>query len=217
MTRFIPILVALVGLSALAGCRGQVSEEPPIVPIRNMYDQPRYDPQEGSDFFQDGRTMRPPVEGAIAREMEPDSTIATGRSEDDSAWLLEVPAQVVQRGGGMEAVVERGQDRYEIYCAPCHGIAGDAEGLVANRAVERGFAALKPPSFHDDRIRHMPDGQLYATITNGIRNMPSYRHNVPQDDRWAIVTYVRALQISQASRSTAMNDAAGTGSEEATQ
>lgn len=204
MTRLILIAAVLAGPAL--GCRGQVSEEPPVVPIRNMYDQPRYDPQEESHFFQDGRTMRPQVEGTIAREMEPNETFANGRTEDDSSWLLEVPSQIVERGGGMEKFVERGQNRYNIYCAPCHGIAGDAQGLVANRADELGFSALRPPSFHEDRIQHMPDGQLFATITNGIRNMPSYRHNIRQDDRWAIVTYVRALQITAASQTTAMND-----------
>lgn len=202
----IRLVTTLATLSILAGCRGQVSEDPPIVPIRNMYDQPRYDPQQESNFFQDGRTMRPPVEGAIAREMEPNEAFATGRTEDDSAWLLEVPTQIVERNGGGEAFVARGQNRFDIYCAPCHGIAGDAEGLVALRADELGFGALKPPTFHDDRIRHMPDGQLYATITHGIRNMPAYQHNIPQDDRWAIVTYVRALQIVGASRRTALNE-----------
>jgi mono/diheme cytochrome c family protein len=109
----------------------------------------------------------------------------------------------------MEQALARGQQRYDIYCAPCHGVAGDGAGLVSKRAERRGFSALIAPTLHDDRIRQMPDGQLYGTITNGIRNMPAYGHNVSQDDRWAIVTYVRALQISQASRPTAMNDSHG--------
>ncbi|MCB9604269.1 MAG: cytochrome c [Sandaracinus sp.] len=198
-------LLALAGVSALSGCRGQVSEEPPIVPIRNMYDQPRYDPQEGSDFFQDGRTMRPLVEGTVAREMETDLSVESGRTEDGSAWLLEVPGPVLQRQGGMEQALTRGHERFDIYCAPCHGVAGDGAGLVSQRANSLGFSALIAPTLHDGRLRQMPDGQLFATITNGIRNMPAYGHNIPLDDRWAIVTYVRALQISQASRPTAMN------------
>lgn len=199
------LLLALSGLGALVGCRGQVSEEPPIVPIRNMYDQPRYDPQEGSDFFQDGRTMRPLVEGTVAREMEVDLAVESGRTEDDSSWLLEVPGPVLQRQGGMEQALARGHERYDVYCAPCHGIAGDGGGLVSKRAEQLGASALIAPTLHDTRIREMPDGQLFATITNGIRNMPAYGHNIALDDRWAIVTYVRALQISQASRPTALN------------
>lgn len=199
-------LIPLLTLTAvLAGCRGQVSEEPPIVPLRNMYDQSRYDAQEDSNFFRDGRTMRPLVEGVVAREMDPNETFHTGRTDDDSSWLLEVPSEVVERNGGMEDFVARGHERYDIYCAPCHSLAGDGEGLVAQRAEELGFVAIKPPTFHDQRIRQMPDGQLYSTITHGLRNMPAYSQSIPLDDRWAIVTYVRALQISQASSRTAVN------------
>lgn len=206
MTRLLTLMGILTALAAPAlGCRGQVSEEPPIVPIRNMYDQPRYDPQERSEFFEDGRTMRPLVEGAVAREMEVDPTLSSGRTEDGSAWLLEIPGPVIERKGGMEALLARGHERHDIFCAPCHGLAGDGQGLVSTRVQQLGFSALAAPTLHDDRIRHMPDGQLYATITNGIRNMPAYAHSIPQDDRWAIVAYVRALQISQASRQTAMN------------
>ncbi len=92
----------------------------------------------------------------------------------------------------------RGKDRYDIYCSVCHSISGDGQGMVSRRAAALGATALMAPSFHDDRLRHIPDGQLYATITNGVRNMPAYAHNLPVDDRWAIVQYVRALQLSQA-------------------
>lgn len=196
---------ALVLTGLALGCRGQVSEEPPIVPLRNMYDQARYDAQEDSNFFRDGRTMRPLVEGVVAREMEVDETFHSGRTDDDSSWLLEVPSEIVERNGGMADLVARGHERYDIYCAPCHSLAGDGEGLVSQRAESLGYVAIKPPTFHDQRIRSMPDGQLYATITNGIRNMPAYSQSIPLDDRWAIVTYVRALQISQASSRTAAN------------
>ena len=90
------------------------------------------------------------------------------------------------------AFTATGEKMYGIYCTPCHGRTGDGKGIV----VARGM--LAPPSYHQDRIRHMPDGQLYATITNGVRNMPGYYAQIPTDDRWAIVSYVRALQISQA-------------------
>ncbi len=195
----------LLSALVLTSCRGQVSEETPVVPIRNMYDMPRYDPQEESGFFQDGRTMRPQVEGTLAREMEPNAMFATGRTDDDAAWILEIPTPIVDRNGGATEFLERGHDRYDIYCAPCHSLVGDGNGLVAQRAESLGAAALKPPTFHEDRLRHIPDGQLYALITNGIRAMPAYRHSVPQDDRWAIVSYVRALQIAFAEGRTAMN------------
>ncbi|MFW6067129.1 MAG: c-type cytochrome [Myxococcota bacterium] len=198
--------LAVLAVSATAGCRGQTSEEPPVVVIRNMYDQPRYDSQERGPFFADNRVERPAVPGTVAREDQASLEVLTGREDDGSGWVATVPAEVADTHGGMEALVTRGQDRYGIYCTPCHGMSGDGEGMIARRAQQLGAAALKPPTFHDARLRSMPDGQLFATISNGIRNMPPYRHSVPVEDRWAIVSYVRALQISQAGRKTAMND-----------
>ena len=104
---------------------------------------------------------------------------------------------MVARFGSMENLLTRGQGRYNIYCAPCHSMTGNGMGMVSRRANALGATGLVAPSFHDDRLRHIPDGQLYATIRNGLRNMPSYASNIPVDDRWAIVGYVRALQLSQ--------------------
>jgi mono/diheme cytochrome c family protein len=105
---------------------------------------------------------------------------------------MTIPQQVVSDFGGMDKVVNRGQQRFNIYCAPCHDMTGSGKGMV----VQRGMAP--PPTFHDDRIRHMPDGQMFATISHGVRNMPPYNYSIPVNDRWAIVSYVRALEISQA-------------------
>lgn len=182
---------------SLVGCRGQTSEKTPIVPIRNMYNQPRYNPQATSPFFADGRTMRPQVVGAMAREMEVDATVATGRDLEDARWLTEVPEVVLQRQGGLESTVRRGQDRFAVYCSPCHAGSGNGQGTITRRL---GAGPWTPPTLHSARLRHVPDGQIYATITNGIRSMPSYRHSIPGDDRWAIVAYVRALQLSQLAR-----------------
>jgi mono/diheme cytochrome c family protein len=186
------LALALAAAAALSGCRGLPSENEPIVPIRNMYDQPRYENQGRSRFFADGRMMRPKVEGTVAREQEVDPVIEHGREPATGQWVLTIPDEVARRYGGAEAMTRRGHERYDIYCAPCHGGAGDGNGII----VARGM--LRPPTYHQDRIRHMPDGQLYATITNGIRSMPGYYAQIPTDDRWAIVAYVRALQISQA-------------------
>jgi hypothetical protein len=180
-------------LGALAGCRGGSSKESPIVGIRNMYDQPRYDMQARSETYEDHRTMRPLVEGAVSRETELDPQVAQGRLADDSSYVLTIPKPVVEQAGGMNALLARGQDRYKIFCTPCHDGTGSGHGMV----VKRGL--IPPPTFHQDRIRHMPDGQLFATISNGIRNMPAYGITVPVADRWAIIGYVRALQLSQAS------------------
>lgn len=194
----------LAGLLVTAGCQGGTSKEPPIHAIRNMYQQARYTTQTRSDFFDDGRAMRPIPAGTVAREMEMDIGLATGVMPGGE-FILEVPLQVVRRGGGMETMLDRGEERYGIYCAPCHGDSGNGRGVVAVRAGQIGAGAMTPPTFHDDRLRTIPDGQLFATISNGIRNMPAYKHNVPVDDRWAIVAYVRALQISQATAPTAKN------------
>ena len=196
------ILASLLVLAALAGCRGQTTQDAPVVPIRNMYNQPRYDAQERSAFFQDGRTMRPQVAGTVSREDDANLGVATGRADDNAEWVLEIPRQVVQRNGGGAAFVARGQERFNIYCAPCHGDTGSAEGPVAHRVAGLGFNAMVPPTFHDARLRGIPDGQLFATITHGIRNMPAYAQSIPTDDRWAIVSYVRALQLSEQGRPT---------------
>jgi mono/diheme cytochrome c family protein len=191
------LLIALV-FATMAGCIGAESGEPPVVGIRNMYNQPRYDVQERQPFFADQRSMRPQVQGTVSREMEKAVHWATGRTAKGDAWLMDVPEALIERSGGRSAFLARGQDRYNIYCAVCHSLSGDGKGMVSRRAASLGAAGLVATSFHDDRLRHIPDGQLYATITNGVRNMPSYAHNIPVDDRWAIVHYVRALQLSQA-------------------
>ncbi|HEY8429730.1 MAG TPA: cytochrome c [Sandaracinaceae bacterium] len=183
----------LLAGAILAGCQGQTSTEPPIVPIRSMHEQPRYDAQERSQYFADGRTMRPPVPHTVAREMIVDPAIADGLTED-GRYVASIPDEVVTRSGGMAALLERGRGRYEIYCVPCHGGLGDGQGMVPRVS---GVAAITPPTFHEDRLRHMPDGQLFATISNGVRNMPAYGAQVPVMDRWAIVAYVRALQLAQ--------------------
>lgn len=198
-------MLALAAL--LAACQGQTSTSPPIVPIRNMHEQPRYDAQERSTYFDDHRTMRPPVNvpgtslpATVAREMEIDPTVDTGVGSDGS-YAMTIPESAIAHHEGWESMIARGQNRYAIYCVPCHGGLGDGRGMVPT--VASTVSAIQPPSFHDDRLRHVPDGRLYATIRNGIGNMPSYRAQIPVHDRWAIVAYVRALQLSQADQRTA--------------
>jgi hypothetical protein len=188
--------IAVAALAALTGCRGQTSKDSPIVGIRGMYDQPRYDMQSKVSFFADHRSMRLPVENTVSREEILDPAIAGGRLQDDSGYVLTIPRPVVEQRGGLEALETRGQERFNIYCTPCHDKTGSGKGM----AVKHGM--MPPPSFHQDRIRHMPDGQMFATISNGIRNMPAYGISVPIADRWAIVAYVRALQLSQAALAT---------------
>jgi mono/diheme cytochrome c family protein len=201
-------LCAAIAVAALAGCRGQSSEDPPMMPERNMYDQERYNPESFSQFYADHRTMRVPVAGTIARDRyEDDPEIATGLLPDKSNYVMTVPQMAISRAGGPEKMLARGQERFNIYCAPCHGRTGDGKGMVvckresmSDPCESRGFAPL--PSYEDPRLRHMPDGQLFNTISHGVRTMPAYGPQIPVADRWAIVSYVRALEMSQMSDSS---------------
>jgi mono/diheme cytochrome c family protein len=192
------LLITLAVMALVSGCVGGESSEPPVVGIRNMYNQPRYDTQERQPFFADQRSMRPQVDGTVSREMTKGYAHATGLAAQSKTYIDEVPRVIIASFGTRQAIMARGKDRYDIYCAPCHSLSGDGKGMVSRRAAALGAAGLIAPSFHDDRLRHVPDGQLFATISNGVRNMPSYAHNLPVNDRWAIVQYVRALQLSQA-------------------
>lgn len=180
-------------LLAAAGCRGQTSTDPPITVLRDMFNQDRYSAQAESQLFADRRTMRTPVKGTIPREREIEPELGRGRLPDDSAYVAEVPAAVVQRFGGARAMLDRGVERYGIYCTPCHDGTGDGRGTVILRS---GWQPA-PPSFHQERLRQLPDGQLFATITHGVRTMPPYGASIPVNDRWAIVSYVRALQLAR--------------------
>lgn len=197
------VAASALGAAGTVGCRGQTSDEPPILLERNMYDSERYNAESYSTFFPDHRTMRTPVEGTIARDRyEDDPETATGLLADKSGYVMTIPQPVVQRGGGLERMLERGHQRFGIYCAPCHGLTGDGKGMVickrdavGDPCESRGFPPV--PSYEDPRVRSMPDGQIFATITHGARTMPAYGPQVPVADRWAIVAYVRALQVSQ--------------------
>lgn len=201
---FVTFAVALVALGA-AGCRGEVSEDPPITLIRNMHNQPKYKAQAHSDYFADGRAMRPPVEGTLSQEAYlADDEVATGRTADGLDYVREVPKSVAASFGGVDPMVARGKERFGIYCAPCHGLVGDGDGVVAQRAKlaenaggARGFSGVA--SVHKPAILESADGKLYATVANGVRTMPGYAAQIPVNDRWAIVAYVRALQLSQLS------------------
>src|SRR6185503_487325 len=124
----------LLELLAGVGCRGQTSSEPPIVVLRDMFKQDRYNPQAESDLFANGRTMRTPAEGTIPREREIDPEIGQGRLPDDSSYVAEVPPVVAQRFGGARAMIERGEERYDIYCRPCHDGTGTGRGTVITRS-----------------------------------------------------------------------------------
>lgn len=177
------MLVALI----LAGCRGTQSDNPPFHMNLDMDFQERFGPQEANPFFEDNAAMRPPVPGTVQRgELRDSSALARGRTEAGN-YVQEIPIAVTRE------VLERGRDRYDIYCTPCHGRTGDGNGVIM-----RGNYGYPPvPSYHTDRLRQAPDGYLYDAIANGVRTMPAYGQKIPVLDRWAIVAYIRALQRSQ--------------------
>jgi mono/diheme cytochrome c family protein len=179
------IIVVSIG-AILSGCaRGLPKEDPPIRLLQNMYSQEKYKAQSQNNFFEDGAAMRVPVAGTVARGyLRDDVAFYEGKTKDGDTLLVAPVAYT------METLL-RGQERYNIYCAPCHSRVGDGKGTV----VERGYTPA--PTYHDNRLRNVPDGHLYLVITNGIRNMPSYRSQISVEDRWAIVAYIRALQRSQ--------------------
>ncbi|MEW6051540.1 MAG: c-type cytochrome [Candidatus Zixiibacteriota bacterium] len=172
----------------LTGCfRGEPSGKPPIHINPNMDDQERYNSQARSEYFPDGATMRTPPAGTIPRGwLHEDQVYYTGKIDTTPVEKLPVPITA--------QLLSRGQERFNIFCAPCHSRIGDGRGMT----VERGLPP--PPSFHEERIVKMADGHYFDVISNGIRNMPAYRYQIPVSDRWAIVAYLRALQRSQNAR-----------------
>jgi len=167
-------LVVLAVLLLALGCR------------QKMANQPRYDPLEPSDFsgFPDGMSARPRVPGTVARgELVNDDFLHTGKvaGKDGDGFPFPVTA----------AVMNRGQERFNIYCSVCHGRLGDGNGMIPSRGFRR------PPSFHSDTLRAAVTGHYFDVMTNGFGSMPPYNVQVPPADRWAIIAYIRALQLSQ--------------------
>jgi len=177
---------ALLLLSTTGCLRGCPSSRPPIHPNPSMDDQPKVLAQTASNFFYDGASMRLPVPGTIARgELRDDPAYFEGK---DAAGVFVARSPVEATG----AVVERGRERYTIYCQPCHDARGDGRGILFQRGK------IPTTAVTDPRIVAYPDGQIYDVITNGLGLMPGYRWPVPADDRWAIVAYVRELQARRA-------------------
>jgi Cytochrome C oxidase, cbb3-type, subunit III len=182
----IALALVLVGLSGCA--RGCTSSRPPIHLNPNMDIQPRYEAQAASAFFYNGQAMRAPVTGTVARgELRTSGPYWTGK-DAGGAFVTALPMAV------SEHVRARGAERYDIYCAACHDKGGDGKGIL----FERG--KVPTPSFHDDRLRQMPDGQIFDTITNGLGLMPAYRYPIPVADRWAIIVHLRELQTRRLAR-----------------
>ncbi|HEY7323132.1 MAG TPA: cytochrome c [Candidatus Binatia bacterium] len=167
--------LGVICLATLVACQQQ------------MADQPRYEPLQKSNFFGDERSARPLVEGTVARgQLRADEALYTGTINGTPIETLPFPVT--------KDVLLRGQERFDIFCSPCHDRIGTGQGMV----VKRGLRA--PPSFHIDRLRTAPAGHFFDVISHGFGLMQDYAAQIPPEDRWAIVAYIRALQLSQNAR-----------------
>lgn len=214
------ILLALLCIPPviIARMRATDSRLPRIHLIHDMDFQPKFKPQSRNALFADGRAMRPQVAGTIARgDLQTDDRLYRGLEEssptiqaalmnfappadgaapkdplDDLPWVTSFPVVVDA------ATMQRGQERFNIYCATCHGLGGDGDGLITQRALELEQGTwVKPVSFHTDAVRDQPVGRLFHSVTYGVRKMPPLGDLIPVKDRWAILMYVRALQRSR--------------------
>jgi mono/diheme cytochrome c family protein len=175
MSRSLPRLflgMALIAsVAVLSSCR------------QDMHDSPRFRPYRASDLYADGSSARPLVEGTVARgHLNDDELLYTGKVNGQVSALF--PFAITR------ADLDRGQERFNIYCSPCHGRTGEGNGMV----VQRGFK--KAADYHIDRLRQAPAGYFFQVITNGFGAMPDYKSQIPVEDRWRIIAYVRALQLS---------------------
>ncbi len=169
MTVFALLLTAL---AFTAGCREDMQNQPKIIPLRE------------SDFYADKRSARPIIEGTVARnQLKEDAYFYTGKVGNSDGDYMPFPATA--------EVLARGQQRFNIYCSPCHGETGDGNGMI----VQRGYK--HPPSYHTPRLLKEPIGYFFDVMTNGFGAMPDYAEQVTPSDRWAIAAYIRALQLSQ--------------------
>lgn len=180
---------------SVLGFRGAQSTRPPLMVFPDtffpeMNVQPKYKPQAPSEFFADGRADRPLPAGVVARGfLREDSHLYAGK-DASGQWAKGFPAAIK-----IDArLMERGRDRYTIYCSPCHGALGDGKGIV----TQYNWGA--PANFLSDTLRAMPDGQIFETITHGAKTMFPYGDKLVPEDRWAVIAYVRALQRAQHSR-----------------
>jgi mono/diheme cytochrome c family protein len=202
-TRMLVVLTGALVALALSGCEKA---------MQDMYNQPKYKPLAASPFWSDGRSSRPEVAGTVARSGGASAGTSSGRLGQLPLPMAEAPVYPVDDNGNVKAnlapdspkpltatnplpidrqTLDRGRERFDIYCSPCHSIAGDGDGMVPRR----GFP--HPPSYHTPRLRNAPDAHFYNVITQGYGMMYSYADRVAPNDRWAIVAYIRALQLSQ--------------------
>ncbi|HVZ46322.1 MAG TPA: cytochrome c [Ramlibacter sp.] len=177
----------LLGISCALCCALTACERQ----MKDMYRQPRYDTGEASPLFPDTKSMRPPPEGSVPAAIGERSATSSGRGGREELAAREIANAASGPAPMTLALLKRGQERYSIYCLPCHSALGDGDGPV----VRRGFP--RPPSYHEQRLRDAPDRHFFDVITNGYGVMYPYADRITPEDRWAIVAYIRALQLSR--------------------
>src|SRR5579862_2178081 len=175
-SRFFVFLFVGAFIFAASGCDEMLRQD--------MANQPKNRPLSASDFFADGSSERPLIENTVARGSLANDELVVPK--DSNAFPLPVDMRLL----------ERGEDRYKIFCTPCHGLQGDGNGMIAMRGMKH------PPSYQIDRLRQAPNGYFYDVISNGFGAMYSYSERIPPSDRWAIIAYVRALQLSRNARAS---------------
>ena len=192
-------VASVVPFALAAKARYTKSDSPRIHIIQDMDSQPKYKAQRENTFFADGHADRPAIDGTVAvGDARDDDKFYKGKEGD--AWTRTFPSQITLS----EATMERGRERFGIYCTPCHGQVGAGDGMVAKRADSLAQGTWIPPTnVTQDYLKQMPVGELFNSISNGVRNMPGYAPQIKTEDRWAIIMYLRALQRS---RSGSVND-----------
>ncbi len=193
MSKYVVFLGCAVLLILATGCRGMRSERTPIHISPNMDYQERFEAQERNTLFEDNRAMRPPVAGTVARGfLREDQRFYAGRDESGE-YLATLPVPVTRE------LLERGQERYEIFCTVCHGAAGDGRGIIMVGNGGEGYGYVPAPNYHTERLRELSDGYYFHIISNGTPTgtMPGYAQQIPVADRWAITAYIRAMQLSR--------------------
>lgn len=184
------VLMAICSVS----CRGQRSSKPPVMPVQNMVEQTSFGPQSPNDFFPDKRAVRTPVAHTVAEgeayvDIRYDQGQEPGSTAENPKWTQKFPLKL-----DMD-ILKSGQKNFDIYCAPCHGLSGHNNGLV----TQRSGGTIRPAEIHGEALINMPVGQIYHAVTEGVNNwnMPGFKAQLNTAERWAVVSYVRALQLSE--------------------
>lgn len=202
------LCLALIPPALILRARAVPTDKPRIHLIQNMDNQPALRAQHASIMFKDGRAMRPRVAGTVSRSQWVDDT-AYNLGTIDGGYVTHFPDQIVVD----DALLDRGRERYDIFCLPCHGVTGAGDGKVHDRAMmllnngTNGTVWVQPRTFHQEDMQTLEPGRVFYTISNGFGNMAGYSAQIPVEDRWAIVAWVYALQVARNAPEDAVDDA----------